>query len=218
MKSREIFVVEDDPAVRRTLSIILTSAGYEVVCFLDGDALIAAARKRYPLCILLDLYLPGKSGLEILKELSSEHYPAPVIMISGQGTIDIAMQAIKEGALDFIEKPFRPEQLVSRIEVALEQQHFMRASRLGIGLSVNLPGHAALSNREREILDQMLLGKSTKEMGRLCGISPRTVEDHRSNIMRKTGARNAIELMRSALGNRSLERPSGGTKIRARPE
>jgi len=217
MKSREIFVVEDDAAVRRTISVILTSAGYEVVCFLDGDALIAAARKRYPLCILLDLHLPGKSGLEILKQLSSERYPAPVIMMSGQGTIDAAMQAVRDGALDFIEKPFRPEQLVKRIEAALEQEHFMRASRLGMGLSVNLPGRAALTNREQEILDQMLLGKSTKEMSRLWGISPRTVEDHRSNIMRKTGARNAIELMRSAMGSRGLDK-SAVRPVPARPK
>jgi FixJ family two-component response regulator len=205
MKSREIFVVEDDAAVRRTLSIILTSAGYEVVCFLNGDALIAAARKRYPRCILLDLYLPGKSGLEILKQLSSENCPAPVIMVSGQGTIDAAMQAVRDGALDFIEKPFRAEQLVSRIEAALDHEHFRRASRLTTGLSVKLPGHAALTNREQEILDKMLLGKSTKEISRLCGISPRTVEDHRSNIMRKTGAKNAIELMRSAMSSRGLD-------------
>ena len=202
MKSREIFVVEDDAAIRRTLSVILTSAGYEVVCFLDGDALIATARKRYPLCILLDLHLPGKSGLEILKQLSSERYPAPVIMMSGQGTIDAAMQAVRDGALDFIEKPFRAEQLVNRIEAALDHEHFRRASRLTMGLSVNLPGHAALTNREQEILDQMLLGRSTKEISRLCRISPRTVEDHRSNIMRKTGAKNAIELMRSAMSSR----------------
>ena len=217
MKSREIFVVEDDAAIRRTISVILTSAGYEAVCFLDGDALIAAARKRYPLCILLDLHLPGRSGLEILKQLSAENYPAPVIMISGQGTIDSAMQAVRDGALDFIEKPFRPDQLVKRIEVALAQAHFMRASRLGVGLSLNLPGRAALTNREQEILDQMLLGKSTKEMSRLWGISPRTVEDHRSNIMRKTGARNAIELMRSAMGSRGLDQ-SGVKPAPARPK
>jgi FixJ family two-component response regulator len=205
MSSREIFVVEDDPAVRQTLSVVLSAAGYEVICFLDGDALLATARKRYPLCILLDLHLPGKSGLEILRELSAEHYPAPVFMISGHGTIDLAMQAVRDGAVDFIQKPFRGAELVGRIETALERETTLRASRVGNVPPLNVPGQTALTNREREILTQTLLGKSTKEMSRLYGISPRTVEDHRSNIKRKTGAKTVIELVRAAIGAQTFD-------------
>ncbi|MGX1007623.1 DNA-binding NtrC family response regulator [Bradyrhizobium japonicum] len=95
----EIFVVDDDPAVRDTLSMVLKAAGYEVICFADGAALLSVARSRTPAAILLDVHIPGKSGLDILKELHGEDYPAPIFMISGQGDISMAVGAIKSGAL-----------------------------------------------------------------------------------------------------------------------
>src|SRR5207244_1564660 len=95
----EIFVVDDDPAVRETLSMVLSAGGYQVVCFADGAALLAVARSRTPSCILLDVHIPGKSGLDILRELHGEDYPAPIFMISGQGDIAMAGNAIKRGAL-----------------------------------------------------------------------------------------------------------------------
>jgi FixJ family two-component response regulator len=97
----EIFVVDDDPAVRETLSMVLSAGGYQVICFADGAALLAVARTRTPSGILLDVHIPGKSGLDILKELHGEDYPAPIFMISGQGDIAMAVNAIKNGALDF---------------------------------------------------------------------------------------------------------------------
>src|ERR1700739_4673859 len=108
----EIFVVDDDPAVRDTLSVVLSTGGYEGICFADGAALLAVARSRIPAAILLDVHIPGKSGLDILKELHGEDYPAPIFMISGHGDITMAVSAIKNGALDFIEKPFRGPELV----------------------------------------------------------------------------------------------------------
>src|SRR6201999_4150069 len=114
----EIFVVDDDPAVRETLSIVLSRGGYEVICFADGAALLAVARTRAPSCILLDVHIPGKSGLDILKEFHGEDYPAPIFIISGQGDIAMAVSAIKNGALDFIEKPFRGKDLVARLDEA----------------------------------------------------------------------------------------------------
>src|ERR1700709_430175 len=93
----EIFVVDDDPAIRETLSIVLSAGGYQVVCFADGAALLAVARPRTPSCILLDVHIPGKSGLDVLKELHGEDYPAPIFMISGQGDISMAVSAIKGG-------------------------------------------------------------------------------------------------------------------------
>src|ERR671926_1414151 len=116
----EIFVVDDDPAVRDTLSMVLSAGGYEVICFADGAALLQVARSRTPACILLDVHIPGKSGLDILKELHGEDYPAPIFMISGQGDIAMAVSAIKNGALDFIEKPFRGSEIVARLDEAIE--------------------------------------------------------------------------------------------------
>ncbi|MGY4347579.1 FixJ family two-component response regulator [Bradyrhizobium sp. GM7.3] len=110
----EIFVVDDDAAVRDTLSMVLKAAGYEVICFADGAALLSVARSRTPAAVLLDVHIPGKSGLDILNELHGEDYPAPIFMISGQGDIAMAVGAIKSGALDFIEKPFRGSEIVGQ--------------------------------------------------------------------------------------------------------
>jgi FixJ family two-component response regulator len=193
----EIFVVDDDPAVRDTLSVILSTGGYEVICFADGAALLEVARSRTPAAILLDVNIPGKSGLDILKELHGEDYPAPIFMISGQGDIAMAVGAIKSGALDFIEKPFRGTELVTRLEEAVEayaRRHAQdNASSVG---SLHFPGREPLTRREREVLEQFTAGASNKEAGRTLGISPRTIEDHRANIMKKLGARNAADLVR----------------------
>src|SRR5258707_7129158 len=123
----EIFVVDDDPAVRETLSIVLSAAGYRVVCFADGAALLAVARTTTPSCVLLDVHIPGKSGLDILKELHGEDYPAPIFMISGQGDISMAVSAIKNGALDFIEKPFRGSEIDHPLDEAI-RAHARRAA------------------------------------------------------------------------------------------
>ncbi|MFN5485435.1 MAG: response regulator transcription factor [Bradyrhizobium sp.] len=193
----EIFVVDDDPAVRETLSVVLSTAGYKVICFADGAALLAVARSRTPACILLDVHIPGKSGLDILRELHGEDYPAPIFMISGQGDIAMAVSAIKNGALDFIEKPFRGNEIVSRLNEAIDaytrRQAETSASRIA---TLHFPGREPLTRREREVLEQVTAGASNKEAGRHLGISPRTIEDHRANIMKKLGARNAADLVR----------------------
>jgi FixJ family two-component response regulator len=193
----EIFVVDDDPAVRDTLSIVLSGGGYQVVCFANGAALLAVARSRTPACILLDVHIPGKSGLDILKELHGEDYPAPIFMISGQGDIAMAVSAIKNGALDFIEKPFRGGELVARLDEAITADARRRAQQsVSTMASLQFPGREALTRREREVLEQFTSGASNKEAGRQLGISPRTIEDHRANIMKKLGARNAADLVR----------------------
>ena len=193
----EIFVVDDDPAIRDTLFVILSTGGYEVICFADGAALLEVARSRTPAAILLDVNIPGKSGLDILKELHGEDYPAPIFMISGQGDIAMAVGAIKSGALDFIEKPFRGTELVTRLEEAVEayaRRHAQdNVSSVG---SLHFPGREPLTRREREVLEQFTAGASNKEAGRTLGISPRTIEDHRANIMKRLGARNAADLVR----------------------
>lgn len=193
----EIFVVDDDPAVRDTLSMVLSAAGYQVICFADGAALLSVARNRTPAAILLDVHIPGKSGLDILKELHGEDYPAPIFMISGQGDIAMAVSAIKNGALDFIEKPFRGSEIVSRLEEAIEAYARRQAQNVPASIAtVHFPGREPLTRREREVLAQFTVGASNKEAGRTLGISPRTIEDHRANIMKKLGARNAADLVR----------------------
>lgn len=193
----EIFVVDDDPAVRDTLSMVLSAAGYQVICFADGAALLAVARSRIPAAVLLDVHIPGKSGLDILKELHGEDYPAPIFMVSGQGDIAMAVSAIKNGALDFIEKPFRGSGIVTRLEEAIEAYARRRAQNPPSSIAtLHFPGREPLTRREREVLSQFTAGASNKEAGRTLGISPRTIEDHRANIMKKLGARNAADLVR----------------------
>ena len=193
----EIFVVDDDPAVRDTLSIVLRAGGYEVSSFNDGSALLSTVRNRTPVAILLDVHIPGKSGLDILKELHGEDYPAPIFMISGMGDIAMAVSAIKNGAFDFFEKPFRGSEIVGRLNEAIGAFNRRRTEhgspKFG---SLDFPGHEPLTRREREVLEQFASGASNKEAGRTLGISPRTIEDHRANIMKKLGARNAADLIR----------------------
>jgi FixJ family two-component response regulator len=129
--------------------------------------------------------------------LHGEDYPAPIFMISGQGDISMAVNAIKSGALDFIEKPFRGSEIVARLDEAIEayarRQAENSASRTA---ALHFPGREPLTRREREVLEQFTAGASNKEAGRHLGISPRTIEDHRANIMKKLGARNAADLVR----------------------
>jgi FixJ family two-component response regulator len=167
-----------------------------VICFADGAALLDVARGRIPAAMLLDVHIPGKSGLDILKELQGEDYPAPIFMISGQGDIAMAVSAIKSGAIDFIEKPFRGNEIVTRVKEAVEA-YTRRQRESGSNVTpLHFPGREPLTRREREVLQQFTAGASNKEAGRTLGISPRTIEDHRANIMKKLGARNAADLVR----------------------
>src|SRR6476620_8765862 len=147
----EIFVVDDDPAVRDTLSMVLGAGGYQVICFADGAALLAIARTRPPACMLLDVHIPGKSGLDILKELHGEDYPAPIFMISGQGDIAMAVSAIKSGALDFIEKPFRGSEIVGRLNEAIDAYARRKSENAASKIqALHFPRRAPLTRRERE--------------------------------------------------------------------
>src|SRR6476620_1034800 len=147
----EIFVVDDDPAVRDTLSMVLKAAGYEVICFADGAALLSVARNRTPAAILLDVHIPGKSGLDILEELHGEDYPAPIFMISGQGDIAMAVSAIQSGALDFIEKPFRGSEIVARLDEAIDAYARRKSENAASKIqALHFPRRAPLTRRERE--------------------------------------------------------------------
>ena len=193
----EVFVVDDDPAVRTTLSTVFGRASYKVTCFADGAAQVAAAKVNTPLCIILDVHIPGKSGLDILKQLNAQDYPVPIFMISGQGDIAMAVDAIHHGALDFIEKPFRGSDVVARVEAAINARaQGDTGNGTGELQRFYFPGREPLSRREQDVLAQIVNGASNKEAGRKLGISPRTIEVHRAHLMQKIGARNAADLIR----------------------
>ncbi|MEO1199526.1 MAG: response regulator [Pseudomonadota bacterium] len=195
-----VFIVDDDPAVRDALGVVFSLEGFSVRGFENGTDFLSAARREQPDCVLLDVHMPGKSGLDILKELDAEHYPAPVFIISGQGDIPMAVAAIKSGALDFIEKPFDAETVVERVQEALDAR--AKAGERGEELSLDFPGLNMLTPREKDVLVQITSGASNKEAGRTLGISPRTIEVHRARIMEKLGAKNAADLVRIVLSGR----------------
>ncbi|MBO0756755.1 MAG: response regulator transcription factor [Bradyrhizobiaceae bacterium] len=197
--SREIFIVDDDLAVRNALSMVFSRDGFHVSGFGDGNSFLAAARARLPACIILDVHMPGRSGLDILKELNAENYGAPIFIISGQGDIPMAVDAIKNGALDFIEKPL-DDTVVQRVREAIAawERRAERAQSNG-PLKASFSGRERLTPRELEVLSLIASGASNKEAGRQLGISPRTIEVHRARIMEKLGAKNAADLVRIVL-------------------
>jgi FixJ family two-component response regulator len=195
--SGEVLIVDDDPAVRETLSLLFSNAGYSVVRFAEGVAFLRAAKERNPACIILDVHMPGKTGIDILKELNAQDYPAPIFIMSGQGDIAMAVDAIKSGALDFIEKPFRGSEVVTRVREAIEASARQKSAVAANGKKAfNFPGREPLTSREQDVLDCIVKGESNKEAARRLGISPRTIEVHRSRIMEKLDAKNAADLIR----------------------
>jgi FixJ family two-component response regulator len=195
------FIVDDDAAVRDVLSMVFMIEGYRVTSFGDGASFLEAAHISTPACILLDVQMPGMSGLDVLKQLNAEHYSAPIFVISGQGDIPMAVDAIKHGALDFVEKPFRVAAVVARVNEAINAREGRSDSGFRLLSGADFPGRSTLTPREREVLEQIARGASNKEAGRTLGISPRTIEVHRARIMEKIGARNAADLVRIVLDN-----------------
>src|SRR6476619_2981242 len=192
----EVFVVDDDPMVLNALTVFLSREGYQVAGFSDGASFLEAARSRTPICIILDVQMPGMTGLDILKELKAQDYPAPIFIVSGSGDIPMAVEAIKNGAFDFIEKPVKASTVVTRVREEVEA--WSRRKSNG-SLPHAFPGHEQLTARERDVLAQIAAGSSNKQAGRELGISPRTIEVHRARIMEKLGARNAADLVRIVL-------------------
>jgi FixJ family two-component response regulator len=168
----EIFVVDDDPAVRDVLPRCFHVTGSRSPILPTAPALVSA-KMRTPVCIILDVHIPGKSGLDILKELNAQDYPAPIFIISGQGDIAMAVDAIKNGALDFIEKPFRGSDIVLRVREAVEAHKRRQADAdSSKASSFHFPGREPLTRREQDVLTQIVAGASSKEAGRHLGISP----------------------------------------------
>jgi two-component system, LuxR family, response regulator FixJ len=200
---RDIYVVDDDASVRDALSVLLTLEGFHVSVFSEGASFLAAVRRHQPHCIILDVHMPGRSGLDILKELHNQQCDVPLFIISGQGDIPMAVDAIKNGALDFIEKPFNAETLVNRIRDAIAAADRLKIEApSGSRLTSRFPGRDLLTPREYQVLELIAGGASSKEAGRHLGISPRTIEVHRARVMEKLGAKNTIDLVHIVLSER----------------
>src|ERR1700752_1042075 len=120
LQNGEVFVVDDDPMVLNALTVFLTREGYQVAAFSDGASFLEAARSRTPICIILDVQMPGQTGIDLLKALKAEDYPAPIFIVSGSGDIPTAVEAIKSGAFDFIEKPVKASTVVTRVREAVD--------------------------------------------------------------------------------------------------
>lgn len=193
----EIFVVDDDIATRAALSGALVAAGYEVICFADGAALLSQIRSRIPACVFLDVRMPEGDGLDLLKKLREENCPAPIFVTSADGDIATAVEAVRSGAVDFIEKPFRGDDVVERMEAAIEE--LAQSGENLPDIVMQLPGCEPFTRREREVLARIAAGETNKEAARKLGLSTRTVEGYRASIMRKVGARNAAELLHRVL-------------------
>jgi FixJ family two-component response regulator len=193
---RRIAIVDDDPLVRESTSMILHIAGYSPATFADGESFLETVGVA-PGCVLLDIALPGRTGLEVLKEIVRRRYDAPVLMVSGHSETPLVVDAIKSGAFDFIKKPFDGNDLIEAVRRAIASWPLTRTAARP--LSVDKSICARLTRREIAVLEHLIEGASNKETGRRLGISHRTVEIHRANIMQKLGAHNFAELMKIML-------------------
>lgn len=188
-----VYLVDDDPAVRKSLSLALGLAGYDVRACESAEAFFQVCpRGGQPGCLVLDLRMPGMDGLSLQQAMKQRGCTIPVIFISADGNIPVTVQAVKEGAIDFLEKPFSTEVLIARIEDALEQDRRQREQEVE-KLQVR-ERFGQLTPREREVMQLATNGLSNKEIARQLDISPRTVENHRARVMEKMLADNIAEL------------------------
>lgn len=197
----EIYIVDDDPAVRDLLSEVFAEAGFRPVSFVDGVSFLAAARQRVPACVILDIYMPGRSGLEVLRDLDAANYPAPIFIASGRGDIPSAIEAVKNGAFDFFEKRQHAGSLVERVRDAIAARSETPRNGGDPGIPSTFPGWDLLTQREREVLALIASSATNKEAANRLGISQRTVEIHRAHIMHKLGAKNSVDLARKVLAH-----------------
>ena len=188
-----IYIVDDDVAVLRSLERLLGAAGYETMSFEQPVAFLEAVRHVSEGCILLDLQMPGLSGLEVQAALAKLDSPLAVIVMTGQGDVRTAERAMKAGAVDFIEKPFSDDELLSAIDVALARPGRPERERDAVEAEERL---AVLSPRERAVLDALVAGHQNKIIAFDLGISVRTVEVHRARMMHRLGVRQLAEAVR----------------------
>jgi two-component system response regulator FixJ len=194
--ARHVHLVDDDAAIRRSVGFMLKTAGFQVRSFETGTELLKAAGELEDGCVLLDIRMPGMDGLEVQAALQEKGVTLPVIIMTGHGDVSLAVKAMKAGAVDFVEKPFSKGSLLGAIEESFQRLDRRettddRARDAGIRLQ-------ALTPRERDVLEGLAKGLPNKTIAYDLGISPRTVEIHRANLMSKLGVRSLSEALRIA--------------------
>jgi len=197
MPEQVVHVVDDERAMRESLAFLLESAGIKTHTYESGPQLLRAAGALAPGCIVTDVRMPEMNGLELVRALKSQDVAHPVIVITGHGDIPLAVEAMREGVVDFIEKPFDDELILAAIRKALQREDVVsgqRAEAARIKATFE-----KLSARERDVLAGLVAGKANKVIAYDLTISPRTVEIYRANVMTKTGAASLSELVRMAM-------------------
>jgi FixJ family two-component response regulator len=189
-----IYVVDDDDGMRRALSLLLNTVGYETAAFATPAEFLEQFKPDTAGCLVLDIRMPGMSGLELQQHLNRRGSMLPVIFITGHGDVPMAVQAMKEGAFEFVQKPFRDQDLLDRINHALEQDRENR-STLALRTDV-LQRLESLTAREKQVLDLVVDGAANKVIAIDLGLSERTVEIHRAKVMEKMGARSVAHLVK----------------------
>jgi FixJ family two-component response regulator len=195
-----VFVVDDDEAVRDGLCELFSAEGIPVRAFASAEEFIAAAVSDQPGCVVLDIQMPGMTGIELQSELVRRGAAIPVIVITGQGDVPKAVATLKAGAVDFIEKPFDPAALLHAVGQALDREG--RSRRLSEEQRETETRLATLSPREHQVLDLVVAGHSNKAIGAKLGISVRTVENHRAKLMDKMDCANVSSLITTILQSR----------------
>jgi len=193
---RVVHVVDDDDSVRRSVGFMLKTSGYRVRSFASGAEILKESKALEPGCILLDIRMPGMDGLEVQEALQSHGVPLPVIIMTGHGDVPLSVRAMKAGAIDFIEKPFEKDVLITAIEsgfAVLKRADSGREKAKDAAVRLQV-----LTPREREVLDGLAQGLPNKTIAYDLGISPRTVEIHRANLMTKLEVRSLSEALRLA--------------------
>ncbi|NVE96002.1 response regulator transcription factor [Altererythrobacter lutimaris] len=191
-----IYLVDDDDSVRRSVGFMLKTSGHKVESYVSGTEFLKEARSLEPGCVLLDIQMPEIDGLEVQTELRERGVPFPVVVMTGHGDVDVAVKAMKAGALDFIEKPFAKETMLGAVAEAfdkLDRSEAKSKRKAEAELLVN-----GLTRREREVLVGLTKGHPNKTIGYDLDISPRTVEIHRANLMKKLDVYNLSDLLRIA--------------------
>jgi two-component system response regulator FixJ len=187
MLHKTVFIVDDDPAVRDATSLLLSLHGHPSATFHCAEDLLAAWTPQWLGCLVLDVRMPGISGLALQKELAQRGSRLPVIIITAHGDVAAAREAFLADAVDFLEKPFTPEALLAAVEAAWRR----------LPVAAEAPARTErLTAREREVAVLLAEGMANREIGERLGISPRTVEVHKARVMDKTGARHVVELAR----------------------
>lgn len=202
MRSATVFIVDDEIAILHALARILKQAGLNTKIFISAEEFLAQHDPEQHGCLLLDIFMPGMTGLELQKLLKERHSKIPVIILTGYGSVSMAVDAIKGGAIDFIEKPFENEQLLDSVWHAIEtdaRNRYALQQRAKITRCLE-----KLTAREREVMKLMVEGKSSKAIACLFGTSVRTCELHRARVMAKMEADSLADLVRMTIGASDL--------------